>query len=275
MSVGDAPCGDYNDAMERGSSLACAGAAALAWLGLALAGCDAEAKQCSNPCEVGDGDVCVSVWPVGELGRSLPMFVGRQSGTCGGLKPVPGDGLVLIWSRDPAGPFTPVPVRRYGDGVTTTPDRAGAYFFEAAARDGVGAPDRLVVMIVDPKTEPVSLRLLPSKGLAASATAVKVRWVPPAGADRFPRRRWPVWLDNDRAGKAGRPLRLPPGRYDVEWTHVARGKVQTGITTIDVTGAGSVDVPLTVASAPARSSPSLASSPSQPCRPAQSSPSQR
>lgn len=266
--------------MVRGTAFACTGAAC-ALLALLLAGCDAEAKQCSNPCDVGDGDMCVSVWSVGELGRSLPMRVGRQSGTCGGVKALPGDGLVLTWSRDPAGPFTPVPVRRHGEDVTITPDAAGAYFIEAAARDGAGAPDRLIVLVVDPKTEPVRLRLLPGKGLAASATAVKVRWVPPAGADRFPRRRWPVWLDNDRAGKAGQPLRLPPGRYDVEWTHVARGKAQTGVTTIDVTGAGSVDVPLTVASAPVRSSPSSPSlaaspsSPSGPCPTAPSSPSQR
>ena len=85
-----------------------------------------------------------------------------------------------------------------------------------------------------------------------------------------------MWLDNDRPGRAGQPLKLPPGRYDVEWSHVARGKTQTGVTTIDVTGAGSVDVPLTVASAPSSPSiPSLASSPSTPCRPAPSSPSQR
>ena len=267
--------GDYTCFMERGSSFAGA-ATASALLGLALVGCDAEAKQCSNPCEVGDGDMCASVRLVGELGRSLPMSVGRQSGTCGGVKPLPADELLLTWSRDPAGTFTPVPVRHYGDDVTITPDAAGAYFLEAAARDGSRAPDRLVVMIVDPKTEPVRLRLRPDKGLVASATAIKVRWVPPAGADRFPRRRWPVWLDNDRPGRAGQPLKLPPGRYDVEWSHVARGKTQTGVTTIDVTGAGSVDVPLTVASAPSSpSTPSLASSPSQPCRPAPSSPSQR
>jgi hypothetical protein len=154
--------------MERGSCFACA-AAASALLGLALAGCDAEAKQCSNPCEVGDGDMCASVRLVGELGRSLPMSVGRQGGTCGGIKPLPADDLALTWSRDPAGPFTPVPARRRGDDVMITPDAPGAYFVEAAARDGRGAPDRLVVLVVDPRTEPVRLRLRPAKGLGVGA----------------------------------------------------------------------------------------------------------
>ncbi|HEY6174802.1 MAG TPA: hypothetical protein VIX73_10175, partial [Kofleriaceae bacterium] len=54
------------------------------------AGCDAaSAKQCSNPCDVGDGDVCASVRLIGELGRALAMHPGRQSGTCGGLAPLP------------------------------------------------------------------------------------------------------------------------------------------------------------------------------------------
>jgi hypothetical protein len=246
------PSGDYNRIMACGSSVfrEIGIASMILWLTAAGAGCDgAQAKQCSNPCEVSDGDICASVRLIGELGRPLAMHPGRQSGTCGGVKPLPADQLVLTWSRDPAGPFTPIPVQRRGDDVLITPDSAGAYYIEAAARDGAGAPDRAVVLVVDPKTEPVRLRLRPDKRLAASATSVKVRWVPPAGADRFPRRRWPVWLDNDRAGMAGQPLRLPTGRYDVEWTHVARGKTQTGVTTIEVTGAGSVDVPLTVASA--------------------------
>jgi hypothetical protein len=248
----------------------------------AAAGCDtASAKQCANPCEVGDGDVCASVRLVGELGRPLAMRAGRQSGTCGGVKPLPADELVLTWSRDPAGPFTPVPVRRRGDDVMIAPDAPGAYFVEAAARNGAGAPDRLIVLVVDPKTEPVRLQLRPDKGLTASATSIKVRWVPPGGADRFPRRRWPVWLDNDRAGLSAQPLRLPPGRYDVEWTHAARGKTQTGVATITVTSPGSVDVPLTVAattpapSSPVSSSPALASTPATPCPQASPSPSHR
>lgn len=273
MALAREPSDPYNRGMVRGSLvLRDLGTVGLA-LGLALAGpgCDgAEAKQCSNPCEVGDGDVCASVRLVSELGRSVAMRPGRQSGTCGGVKPLPADGMTLTWSRDPAGPFTPIPLTRHGDDATFTPDSAGAYYIEAAARDGAGAPDRLVLLVLDPKTAPVRLQLRPARGLAASATAVKVRWVPPGGADRFPRRRWPVWLDNDRAGLASQPLRLPPGRYDVEWTHVARGKTQTGVTTVEVTGAGSVDVPLTVAAAtPARRAPSVparsAPSPSSPC----------
>jgi len=219
---------------------------ALLSLVLAGAGCTAaDAKDCSNPCQVGDGDVCASVRLVSELGRSLAMHVGRQSGSCGGIKPLAADELALTWSRDAAGPFTPVPVRRRGDDAMVAPDAAGAYFIEAAARDGHGAPDRLIVLVVDPKTEPVRLALHPARGVTAAATAVKVRWVPRAGADRFPRRRWPLWLDNDRAGLAAQPLRLPPGHYDVEWTHVARGKSQTGVAAIEVSGGGSVDVPLT------------------------------
>ena len=257
------PSGDYNRIMARGSSVfrEIGIARVMLWLAATGAGCDsAQARQCSNPCDVGDGDICASVRLINELGQPLAMHPGRQGGTCGGVKPLPPDQLVLTWSRDPAGPFTPIPVQHRGDDVRITPDSAGAYYIEAAARDGAGAPDRVVVLVVDPKTEPVRLRVRPAKGLAASATSVKVRWVPPASADRFPRRRWPVWLDNDRAGMAGQPLRLPPGRYDVEWTHVAHCKTQTGVTTIEVTGAGSVDVPLTVASTSPGSASPVASS---------------
>jgi len=144
-------------------------------------------------------------------------------------------------------------VTRQGDDLVVKPDRAGPYFLEVAARDGVGAPDRLVIMVVDLKNEAVRLQLRPGKGLAAERTAIKVRWVPTTAGDGFPRHRWLVWRDNDRAGLAGNPLRLPPGRYDVEWTDRWRGRAQTGITTIDVAGPGSIAVELTPAAAPSPS----------------------
>lgn len=204
----------------------------------------APADECSNPCDVRDGDLCAPMKRVIELGDSLAVRPGRQGGTCGGVRPLAAGDLVLTWSRDPSGPFTPMPVSRHGDDLMITPDRPGPYFIEAAARDGVGAPDRLVVMVVDPKTEAVRLQLRPGKGLAAARTAIKVRWVPATSVDRFPRRRWPVWWDNDRAGLAGNPLRLPPGRYDVEWTERSRAPARTGVTTIEVAGPGPVDVAL-------------------------------
>jgi hypothetical protein len=119
--------------------------------------------------------VCAPVKQVIELGRTLAMRPGRQSGTCGGVVPLATDQVVLTWSRDPTGPFTPMPVTRHGDDLVLKPDRAGPYFIEVAARDGVGAPDRLVIMVVEPKNEAVRLQLRPGKGLAAERTAIKVR----------------------------------------------------------------------------------------------------
>ena len=207
----------------------------------------AQAEQCSNPCEVGSGDLCLPIKQVVELGRAITLRPGRQSGTCGGVVPLAADQVALTWSRDAAGPFTTVPVTREGAALTWTPERAGPYFLEAVARDGVGAPDRVVVIVVEPSTQAVRLQLRPGKGLAAARTAIKVRWVPSAPSDRFPRQRWPVWRDNDGAGLAGNPLRLPPGRYDVEWTERSRGRAQRGVTTIDVAGPGDVAVELTAA----------------------------
>ncbi|HET7506003.1 MAG TPA: hypothetical protein VFK02_33515 [Kofleriaceae bacterium] len=221
-------------------------------LALALGAGVVRADECSNPCEVNDGDMCVSTLRVVELGRSIAMGVGRQRGMCGDIAPMAATDLVLTWSRDPSGPFTPVPVTRRGGSLLVKPDRAGPYFIEAAARDGAGAPDRLVIMVVDPKTAAVALRLRPSKGLAVANTAIKVWWVPTGGLDRFPRRRWPVWRDNDASRPAERRMRLPSGRYDVEWTNRKGGHARTGVTTIDVTGPGPFDVALTAAEKPAR-----------------------
>jgi hypothetical protein len=210
------------------------------WLGADTA----HAYECSNPCNVASGDVCVSMAQVVELGRTVAMNVGRQKGTCGGVAPFTDDERVLTWSRDPAGPFTPIPVRREGDFLMVTLDRPGPYFIEAAARDGKGAPDRLVLLVVDPATDLVRLHLRPGKGLATSHRPVTVRWVPAGDVDRFPRSRWPMWQSLDGAGLARHPMRLPPGRYDVEWIDRARGRAQTGITSFEVTGGGDIDVTL-------------------------------
>jgi hypothetical protein len=208
----------------------------------------ARAKECTNRCKVGDGDLCAAMTPIVELGRSITVIPGRQRGTCGGVEPVALDELVLTWGRDPAGPFTPMPVSRIGDAIRFTPDRAGPYFIEVAARNGVGAPYRQVIMALEPTTAKVRLRLHPGDGPATLRAAVKVRWIPTGPVDRFPRERWPVWRDNDRAGQAADPLRLPPGHYDVEWTDSSHRTLQTGVTPIDVTGPGWVDVPLTAPS---------------------------
>lgn len=205
----------------------------------------ARAKECTNRCKVGDGDLCASMVAVVELGRSITVIPGRQRGTCGGVEPVAADELVLSWSQDPAGPFTPIPVSRIGDAIRFAPDRAGAYFIEVVARNGVGAPYRQVIMVLESTAAKVRLRLRPGSGPATARAAVKVRWIPSGAVDRFPRDRWPVWRDNDRAGQAADPLRLPPGHYDVEWTDSSHRTLQTGVTPIDVTGPGWVDVPLT------------------------------
>jgi len=221
----------------------CARSVLVALIAVGL-GADARAKECSNPCEVGDGDICVSTLPVVELGRSITMHAGRQGGTCGGVVPMATADLAMTWSPDPAGPFTPIPVTRRGDSLVVKPDRAGPLFIQAAARDGVGAPDQRVIMVVDPTAPAVELRLRPGKGVTAANTTITVRWLPSGSVDRFPRRRWPVWWDNDTAGLAERRMRLPPGRYDVEWMHRQGGRTQRGVTTIDVTGAGPIDVAL-------------------------------
>lgn len=213
----------------------------------------AEAKECRNVCQVGDGDLCAELrQQVADVGAPLRLRATRQRGTCGGGEVLAAGDVALTWSRSPAGPFTAVPATTDGAELVFTADHAGPYFLQLAARDGRGRADRFVVLAIDARDAtraPVAVRfkLRPPRGLSLARIALRVRAVPAGVDDTFPPARWPTWRANDIAGKSARPLRLPPGRYQLEWTHRHRTRPQSGVETVEVTTAGPLAVPLHVA----------------------------
>lgn len=232
----------------------------------------AQAKQCSNPCQVADGALCASLYAAagGVLpeqvlpqGQPARLRLGRQSGACGGLVPLPKDELAqvkLLSAATPQGPASVTPTTVDGDALRFTAAAPGPLFLRAA-RDGEDPRLAATLVALVESTAPeaqrpeVRLQLKLPKGLSAARSQVTLRYLPPAAAQAegagFPRRAWPTFRQNAAPGLSERPLRLPRGDYEVEWAYKDGRTPRSALIPIQITGPGVI--PVTVpASTPAR-----------------------
>lgn len=217
----------------------------------------AQASICLNPCRDPDGALCISL--VGahsgvradrlvQRGEPVTLVVGRQVGTCGGLRPVPPDRLAVRIEASPdRGPAAAAGARRIEDPLVWTPPHAGTFYVSVATTDDPPASDRIVVTVVDPARPGARLHLHagpPSTTKTPPAAVLRLVPPDPEAAERagFLRRRWPT-LDEPVVPRTERALVVPCGTWEVTWsvetpgaTHLAgRRLLITDATRLDLT----------------------------------------
>lgn len=240
----------------------------------------ARAKYCGNPCQVADGVLCASLYAdrggvliehVLERAQPVRVRVGRQSGTCGGLQPLPAaelQALQILAAPQARGPFAAVKAEVDGDVLRFTPDVSGPLFLRVQPRAGDSGKAAALLAVVVPAAAPaaaalaattagrpeVRLQLRLPRGVSTARSLVTLRYLPPAPAEAeaagFPRGRWPTFRQNAAPGQSERPLRLPLGDYEVQWSHRDARGLREAVVPIQVRGPG--PIPVVIPAAPVR-----------------------